>query len=1577
MKTGKKLLALLLAVVMTMSLLTVGAFAEETPSSETPLEQQDSGSGNIPDDPAEGPADDLTGNSEDGAAGESDAALTAADTSYVAEVDGQQYETLQAAVDAVQGSGTIELTSSIALSDQVTIDSGKTIILDMNGETLSIGFSDSSKNLIVNNGTLTITGDGTFDATEATSYKGFINNYGTLTVENGTFQIADKAMTVHLRNQDGGKAVINGGTFSGGATIVRSFEGSNTTITGGSFTNSVYPAVDVNGETLITGGIFTNTSCSRCDSQNWGYTVRSGVDNDPDAKLTITPSSEGSVVVTGTQGALSATAGTMEVNGGSYKTVDCAQKHGAVFYALYVAGEAGAVQVVVNDGTFVTEGKQTAVLVGNSNDGGLKEQAVLQIRGGQFSAPEGIPAYKVDVALGGLNITGGTFSSKVDEQYLAEGYVQNANGEVGSREEMMVAEVTTAEGAEQYTSLAEAVEAAANDSVIKLLKDTEGDGIVIDTSQKNLTIDFNTHSYTVSGSTVGSSGTETNAFQFLTGGSLTLKNGSIIFANQKTLLIGLQNYCNLTLENMVIDASQASAPCQYAISNNCGTVQFIGNTSIKAYKNQTAFDSCKFGSYEIPTVKIHTTGTITGDIELSGGKLEISAGTFEGNIRTVSGYAEGDAIITGGTFSSDVSEYLDEGLGQDANGTVGKVEEGFAAVRIGDTYYQTLAKAIAEAKENDTITLLREVDLGSDRVTINKAVTLDLNGCTLTSSNATNTLWLEASRVTVQDSKGNGKIQNTGSGSNNIAVVVNGQDTEAYFKSGTVSGNYAVFIQNGAKAVIDGGKYTGTYGINTVGTGNEANKTAVEINGGEIQAVAFAVAGNGSADYTETVITGGRLESTEGNVIYHPQVGDLTIKGDAELIGPNGVQYCGAGTLTIAENAVITATLPFTEFPTKPASQGDGSTDDGAALSVVSRGGGYQGEGQTMTVNITGGTLTSRNNAAIAVYRLERVNGQWTTNENTKIASYLAALTVSGGNFSAGSKKDAFEIDTQAVDEISVTGGYFTPDPSDYVPENAEPKLFVVASDKTGYAYMVTTTKPTEVDPIVTEKTETEVSESIEPEDQKKIEAVIDNAQVSGVSDAVTESAQNAIINQVEEALKPEDKVVVEITVSLTADKADLTTEDKMYVSYKAEPVAKVIVNGEDKAENIAVPNDYLDGQTLIEVRLPIPVDLEPQEIMHIADDGTRERYLNGSGFTVEDGCAVLHVKHFSTFVLNGQLTVAAKIGESEYGTLQEAVNAAKSGDTIVLTQDCDEKISVSGKSVTIDLGGYTYNKDKITLGSRCSMSVSDDKITITYSAPSGGGSSSSSSGDYTVSVENSKHGTVTVSPKRADKGDTVTITVKPDNGYELDELTVTDKDGDTVKLQSKGGNKYTFTMPGSKVTVEATFTLEKEENLPFADVAEDYWAVEEITWAYENGYMNGVSAERFAPGSTVTRQQLWMVLARLTEFNPSNMTEAQHWAVESKISDGSNPGGALTRQQMVTILYRWAQQMGYDVSGRADLSAFPDNASVAAYATEPMTWAIAEGIISGTTEGLLNPAGTATRAQFAVILYRFFENVM
>lgn len=122
------------------------------------------------------------------------------------------------------------------------------------------------------------------------------------------------------------------------------------------------------------------------------------------------------------------------------------------------------------------------------------------------------------------------------------------------------------------------------------------------------------------------------------------------------------------------------------------------------------------------------------------------------------------------------------------------------------------------------------------------------------------------------------------------------------------------------------------------------------------------------------------------------------------------------------------------------------------------------------------------------------------------------------------------------------------------------------------------------------------------------------------------------------------------------------------------------------------------------------------------------------------------------------------------------------------------------------------------------------------FRSNSSGGSSSSSN---TITVDSGKHGTVKVTPKQAGKGDTVTITVNPDKGYELDELTVTDKNGNELKLTKKGDNKYTFKMPASKVKIEATFA-EISEEPTFIDVPADHWAADAIEWAYENGYMNG-----------------------------------------------------------------------------------------------------------------------------------------
>lgn len=262
----------------------------------------------------------------------------------------------------------------------------------------------------------------------------------------------------------------------------------------------------------------------------------------------------------------------------------------------------------------------------------------------------------------------------------------------------------------------------------------------------------------------------------------------------------------------------------------------------------------------------------------------------------------------------------------------------------------------------------------------------------------------------------------------------------------------------------------------------------------------------------------------------------------------------------------------------------------------------------------------------------------------------------------------------------------------------------------------------------------------------------------------------------------------------------------------------------------------------------------------------------------------------------------------------------------------------------------------------------SDDGDDDSHGSSSGGGTVT-----YPVKVETAANGTITVSPRNAEKGGTVTITVKPDSGYALEELSVLDRNGDAVKITDKGSGRYTFTMPSGKVTVSAAFA-KHSTGTGFTDVPEDYWAREAITWAQESGYMTGKTASAFAPNGVVTRQQLWMILARLSGERPAGMAEARTWAMTNGVSDGSAPVNAVSRQQMVTILYRYADLKGYEVSAKAGLTAFPDSGAVAAYAEDAMAWSVANGIVGGTAQGTLDPADTATRAQFAAILMRFAD---
>lgn len=240
--------------------------------------------------------------------------------------------------------------------------------------------------------------------------------------------------------------------------------------------------------------------------------------------------------------------------------------------------------------------------------------------------------------------------------------------------------------------------------------------------------------------------------------------------------------------------------------------------------------------------------------------------------------------------------------------------------------------------------------------------------------------------------------------------------------TGTVNGG--ISITGGTVVINDGTTVTGyNFGIGLLGSGAE-----LTVNGGNISAAGYGIAGNGTNDGTTITVKGGTVTGSQGCAIYHPQEGNLTIEG-GNLTGLTGVQYCGAGQLTIS-GGTIRGTAPYTQYPSKPVEQGDGSADDGAAVSIISRGGGYQSEGDTIEVSITGGNLISDNNAAVTSYRLEKVDGKWQTNDATKVDNYLTSLTIgSNASLQGSDAKGTLELDAR-VEKTAVTinnGATFVP----------------------------------------------------------------------------------------------------------------------------------------------------------------------------------------------------------------------------------------------------------------------------------------------------------------------------------------------------------------------------------------------------------------------------------------------------------------------------------------------------------------------------------------------------------------------
>lgn len=279
----------------------------------------------------------------------------------------------------------------------------------------------------------------------------------------------------------------------------------------------------------------------------------------------------------------------------------------------------------------------------------------------------------------------------------------------------------------------------------------------------------------------------------------------------------------------------------------------------------------------------------------------------------------------------------------------------------------------------------------------------------------------------------------------------------------------------------------------------------------------------------------------------------------------------------------------------------------------------------------------------------------------------------------------------------------------------------------------------------------------------------------------------------------------------------------------------------------------------------------------------------------------------------------------------------------------------------------------------------------ITISAPHQGGSGVTT---YSVTVEKSLGGTVKASPTWAAKGGTVTVTVTPDEGYVLSSLDITDKNGKTLGVTDKGNGKYTFTMPGSKVTIKAVFVKDDTavSTLPFTDVDVHDWFYDAVKYAYDNKLMDGTSSTSFAPATSTSRAMIVTILWRMEGSpvvnyamgfgdvaNGTWYTEAVRWAASEGIVTGYTdtvfgPDDTVTREQLAAVLYRYAQYKDYDMSAKGELNGFLDNAKVSGWAKDAMSWGVGADLMNGKNGSLLDPTGTATRAEVAQLLMNFAE---
>ena len=1013
------------------------------------------------------------------------------------------------------------------------------------------------------------------------------------------------------------------------------------------------------------------------------------------------------------------------------------------------------------------------------------------------------------------------------------------------------------------------------------------------------------------------------AFQNSNNLTLTLDNVTLDSRTQTLAVQGLTSNSNVTIRNSTLNSDEQLGIYyppksgvltieNSVITAGTGVVVKGGTVNILGEETKIVTDGNKVvpEDYYTGATDGSSSLTMTGDalyVESGYNDRDIVVNVQNGTLKSTNSYAiqmfvkideevavKRDVAVSGGTFSSDVSEYISDEY------TVVETENGFEVQKLGPenavasvgtgenvNYYKTVAEAVENAN-NGTVTLLQNATF--DTLPLSSgSVIVDLNGYTLTSVSGETSVIQNGADLTIQDSKGTGTL------------VYNGFQDAA---------KAAFEVQKGSSIMLKNIRY------NTTGTGVYAwgNATTVNITDVDIDSSGYCVGTNAgeTENYQVNInITNSQLTSAlegAGTAVLFNVPGTLNID-DSTLNGHWQGLIARGGNITIS-NSVITNTYDTLNTNYEQA-WGSGNAVTLAGITIGNKG--NNAYDYPVSIKLENTSVTSVGpNPAIYVYQM--------TGDNRKVTVAISGDSAVSGDFIVEKDESVESVD------VTISGGYFTSDPSAYLADN----LVAVPSDVPGYAFTVGTSTVEDVKPATGDPAVDLTKIPVEQQAAVKSAAssVTDSGELSAAANSVLSDITQDQVTEAKEAIKAEDSgvtvepgdtvnIYAQTYLSVTPTGYDSTNKT---LTMDITPMYRVVASTKDNPEDIKVVGEVDEGANAV-VLDGSEKPLENINTMTISvtlptEFASKTVYIQHKGYeysaTADADCKITFTNPhgFSEFTFTTDSKTVATIDGTSYTSLQAAVDDATSDDIIVVKKDTGDLSATAYKTVKV-MNGTEKESIDVTING-VSRTIGENE-TETFVYTSGGGTPSEPE-EPTWPFEDVTEG---------DDWFYDAVAYVYENG-------IMAGTGETtfepyMELDRAMAAQLFYNLEGKPaVTGDSTFT----------DVTSGHWAVDAITWAAQNDIVAGIGGGLYDPDSNVTREQF------------------------------------------AQMLYNYAKYKGYDLTATGDLSQFPDAGSISSWAEAALGWANGKGLINGHENGTIDSKGSTIRAQAASIMANFDQNV-